>query len=250
MTSCASTARPTPLDFGTSESELREDRGVGFFDGFKRIKDPVRGTAQVVSTTRAPEAATSGNCRLHLVVSVPGYQAFTVDDSYIIKVKKWPSPGDSLPIEASQSEPRKFRILWDEVQSWEVEAAARAQQMAQMMNQPQAPGAPGVPGVAGQPVVMVNGRPATPQELQQYEAMTGMDLDGDGRIAGGAAAPPGGIQAMVAGAMAAQPGQPVDQPGTADDRVAALERLAALKASGALTEAEFEAEKARILQAP
>jgi hypothetical protein len=32
--------------------------------------------------------------------------------------------------------------------------------------------------------------------------------------------------------------------------VAALERLAALKASGALTDAEFEAEKARILQAP
>jgi hypothetical protein len=192
---------------------------------------------------------------MHLVVTVPGYQAFTVDDSYIVKVKKWPSPGDSLPIEASQSEPRKFKILWDEVQSWEVEAAARAQQMAQMMNQPPgAPGAPGVPGtVPGQPLVMVNGRPATPEELQQYETMTGMDLDGDGRIAGGAPAPPGGIQAMVAGAMAgqaAQPAPPGDQPGTADDRVAALERLAALKASGALTDAEFEAEKARILQAP
>jgi hypothetical protein len=140
---------------------------MGFFDGFKRIKDPVRGTAQVVSTTRPPESATSGNCRMHLVVTVPGYQAFTVDDSYIVKVKKWPSPGDSLPIEASQSEPRKFKILWDEVQSWEVEAAARAQQMAQMMNQPPgAPGAPGVPGtVPGQPLVMVNGSPATPEEL-------------------------------------------------------------------------------------
>jgi hypothetical protein len=46
---------------------------------------------------------------------------------------------------------------------------------------------------------------------------------------------------MIAGAM----GQLGQQPG--DDRVAALERLAALKASGALTEAEFAAEKARIL---
>jgi hypothetical protein len=221
---------------------------MGFFDGFKRIKDPVRGTAQVASVTQAPHQATSGNCRMHLVVTVPGYQAFTVDDSYIVKVKKWPSPGEVLPIEASQSEPRKFKILWDEVQSWEVEAAARAQQMAQMMNQPQAPGSVGVPGaVAGQPVVMVNGRPATPAELQQYESMTGMDLDGDGRIAGGAAAPPGGLQAMIAGAVASQPG---DQPGVADDRVAALERLAALKASGALTDAEFDAEKARILQSP
>lgn len=228
---------------------------MGWFDRFARIKDPVRGTAQVASVTQAPHQATSGTCRMHLVVSVPGYQAFTVDDSYIVKVTKWPSPGDSLPVEASQSEPRKFKILWDEVQSWEVEAAARAQQMAQMMNQPGAAGAAGpvgLPGaVAGQPVVMVDGRPATPEELQQYEGMTGMDLDGDGRIAGGAAAPPGGIQAMVAGALAGQAaGTPGDQPGTADDRVAALERLAALKASGALTDAEFEAEKARILQSP
>jgi hypothetical protein len=38
-----------------------------------------------------------------------------------------------------------------------------------------------------------------------------------------------------------------DQPGRADDRVAALERLAALKASGTITEAEFQSEKARIL---
>jgi hypothetical protein len=230
---------------------------MGWFDRFKRIKDPVRGAAQVVSVTHPPDSATSGTCRMHLVVTVPGYQAFTVDDSYIVKVKKWPSPGETLPIEASQSSPRDFRILWDEVDSWEVDAAARAAQLAQMMNQPQQPGAVGppmVPGaVAGQPVVMVDGRPATPGELQQYETMTGMDLDGDGRIAGGAAAPPGGIAAMVAGAMAgqvAQPATPGDQPGAADDRVAALERLAALKASGALTEAEFEAEKARILQAP
>lgn len=49
---------------------------------------------------------------------------------------------------------------------------------------------------------------------------------------------------------AAQPGHPAwpaDQPGAADDRVSAIERLVALKASGALTEAEFETEKARIL---
>ena len=39
-------------------------------------------------------------------------------------------------------------------------------------------------------MVMINGRQATPEELKQYEAMTGMDLDGDGKIAGGAAAPP------------------------------------------------------------
>ena len=102
-------------------------------------------------------------------------------------------------------------------------------------------------------MVMINGRPATPEELKQYEVMTGMDLDGDGRIAGGAAAPGGGLQGhdreRDGRDAARQPpeGAPADRPSTADDRVAALERLAALKASGVITEAEFETEKARIL---
>jgi hypothetical protein len=210
---------------------------VGWFDGFKRIKDPVRGSAQIVSTTRAPHNATSGNCRMHLVVSVPGHQAFAIDDEFIVRVKKWPSPGQTLPIVASQSDPTRFKILWDELPSWESQASAQAAQLAAAMNQQEPPptgdGQPTYqpynpqPG-PGSPTVMINGRPASPEEVQQAEAMTGLDLDGDGRIAGGA---PAGT----------------DRPGTVDDRVAALERLAALKDGGVLTDAEFEAEKARIL---
>jgi chromate transport protein ChrA len=205
------------------------------------------------SRPRAPHAATSGTYRMHLVITVPGHPSFAVDDQFIVKVKKWPSPGQSVPVEASQSDPTRFKILWDEIPDWDVGAAAQAQQLASAMNQQPAPPPEGHSPTwqAGTPMVMINGRPATPEELKQYEAMTGMDLDGDGRIAGGAAAPGGGLQGLIAGAMAAaQPGQragPADQPGAADDRVSAIERLVALKASGALTEAEFEAEKARIL---
>ena len=217
---------------------------MGWFDGVKRLKDPVRGTAQIVSTTRPPHAATSGNCRMHLVVTVPGHASFAIDDEFIVKVKKWPSPGHTLPVEASQSDPTKFKILWDEIPDWDVGAAAQAQQLAAAMNQQPPPDRPEgqqpPPGRVSSSTVMINGRPATPEELQQYEAMTGLDLDGDGRIAGGAAAPSGGLQGLIAGALA-------DQPGRADDRVAALERLAALKASGTITEAEFQTEKARIL---
>jgi hypothetical protein len=227
---------------------------MGLLDGLKRIKDPVRGSAQIVSMTQAPDNASSGNCRMQLVVSVPGHPSFAIDDQYIVKVKKWPSPGQTLPIEASQSDPAKFKILWDEIVPWDQRGAAQAQQIAEAMNQQQAPPPPGgVPPVGGvsSAMVMINGQPATPEQLSQYEAMTGMDLDGDGKIAGGAPAPPGGgLQGMIAGAMAAaQQGMPgvTDQPGKADDRVAALERLAALKASGALTDAEFETEKQRIL---
>ena len=226
---------------------------MGWFDGMKRIKDPVRGSAQIVTMTQAPDNATSANCRMQLVVSVPGHASYAVDDEYLIKVRKWPSPGQTLPIEASQSDPTKFKILWDEIQSWEIQGAAQAEQLAAAMNQQPPPVPPeGQPptGQGSSAMVMINGRPATPEELKQYEALTGMDLDGDGKIAGGAPAQGGGLQGMIAGAMAAaQQGMPPgpDQPGKADDRVAALERLAALKASGALTDAEFETEKQRIL---
>ncbi|HWM75640.1 MAG TPA: SHOCT domain-containing protein [Nocardioides sp.] len=225
---------------------------MGWFDGMKRIKDPVRGSVQIVTMTQAPDNATSANCRMQLVVSVPGHASYAIDDEYLIKVKKWPSPGQTLPIEASQSDPTKFKILWDEIQSWEVQGAAQAEQLAAAMNQ-QPPVSPeGQPplGQGSSAMVMINGRPATPEELRQYEVMTGMDLDGDGKIAGGAPAQGGGLQGMIAGAMAAaQQGTPPgpDRPGKVDDRVAALERLAALKASGALTDAEFETEKQRIL---
>lgn len=231
---------------------------MGWFDGFKRIKDPVRGSAQIVSSTRAPHNATSGNCRMHLVVTVPGHQAFAIDDEFIVKVKKWPSPGQTLPIVASQSDPTRFKILWDEIANWDDQASAQAAQLAAAMNQQPPPPSdqqypqyqPGQPGQPGTPMVMINGRPATPEELQQYEAMTGMDLDGDGKIAGGAPAPADGLQGLIASAMGGMQPPPLDstnQPGAADDRVAALERLAALKDSGVITEAEFEAEKARIL---
>ena len=225
---------------------------MGWFDGFKRIKDPVRGSAQIVTMTAAPDHASSANCRMQLVVSVPGHASFAIDDEYLIKVKKWPSPGQTLPIEASASDPTKFKILWDEIQSWDVRGAAQAQQLAAAMNQqpPPRPARGSAVHGAGRPDGDDQRSAGDPEELKQYEVMTGMDLDGDGKIAGGAAAPGGGLQGMIAGAMAAaQQGMPAspDQPGKADDRVAALERLAALKASGALTDAEFEAEKQRIL---
>jgi hypothetical protein len=80
------------------------------------------------------------------------------------------------------------------------------------------------------------------EAVQDIERAMNMDLDGDGKIAGGAAAPPGATpmgmwtSAMHAGAAAPAP-----------DVVSQLERLAALKQSGALTEAEFAAEKAKLI---
>jgi hypothetical protein len=73
----------------------------------------------------------------------------------------------------------------------------------------------------GAPVTIVGGTAADiPPEMRAgLEQMLGVDIDGDGRIGGGSG-----------------------------DRLAQLERLAHLHATGALTTAEFEAEKRRILR--
>lgn len=216
---------------------------MGLFDRFRRIKDPVRATARVVSATAAPEKATAGACRMNLVVSLPGHPAFTVDDKYVVPVAKWPAPGTLLPIEASQARPTRFKILWDEVTPWAERAAAQAQAMVDQINRA-APAAPHSPHTT----VVVNGRAATPEEIQSLESSVGMDLDGDGRVADSAAAATDGLGSLISQAMAvAGASMPNPAGGDPTDRITALERLTALRDSGALTQAEFDAEKARLL---
>jgi hypothetical protein len=87
--------------------------------------------------------------------------------------------------------------------------------------------------VSSSVTVQANGRVLQGAEAEQMlramESATGMDLDGDGRIAGEPAPP--------------QAGPPPPAPDTTSE----LERLAALHASGALSDEEFAAAKARIL---
>jgi hypothetical protein len=70
----------------------------------------------------------------------------------------------------------------------------------------------------------LRGSPERDQVVAAIEAATGTDIDGDGRI---------GDSSAVSGAD--------------DARLSKLERLAALRDSGALSATEFEAEKARVL---
>jgi hypothetical protein len=76
--------------------------------------------------------------------------------------------------------------------------------------------------------------------MENIERATNMDLDGDGKI-GGVATP--GAQTPFSAAF----GSPA--PTAPADVVSQLERLAKLRESGALTEAEFAAQKAKLLGA-
>jgi hypothetical protein len=177
------------------------------------MKDPVDGTAQVVGSTQPPENATSGNVNLNLVVQADGVPATAVELDCLAPTSKWPYPGETLPVTVDRDDPTKVKIRWDDVPKAGDVAEQQAQALAAQMNA----------GGAGQAIPGGGDVNQIVQALQQ--AMPGAQID----VQGGGAS----------GAPAAGSGE--------DERVAQLERLAKLKESGALTEQEFEREKARIL---
>ena len=172
-------------------------------DSFKamRMKDPVDGTAQVVGSTQPPDNATSSNVNLTVVVQAEGVPATSVEFSCIAPTKKWPFPGETLPVTVDRADPERIKVRWDDVPESGDVSKAQADALAAQMNQ----------GGGGQGQVVSGDVADMVKALQQQY--------------GAGAAP--------------------DQGG--DDRVAQLERLTKLKESGALSDAEFEKEKARIL---
>jgi hypothetical protein len=172
------------------------------------MKDPVDGTAQVVGASMPPDSGTSSNISMTLVVQAEGVPATSIEHSCLAPMKKWPSPGETLPVTFDRADPERLKVRWDDVLEGGDVAKAQADALAAQLNQ--------AGGAGGNVEDIV-------AALQQ--AMPGSQVN----VAGaGAAAAAGGA------APAADP-------------VAQLERLAKLKESGALTEAEFEREKARIL---
>ncbi len=182
-----------------------------------RMKDPVDGTAQVVGSSGPPDSGTSSNVNLTLVVQAEGVPATSVEHSCLAPMKKWPSPGETLPVTFDRSDPDRLKIRWDDIPDSSDVALQQAQALAAQMNQG---------GGAGQ---VVTGQSGDVSEIVAalQQAMPGAQIQVDG--AGAAPAAGGGAS------------------GGQDDKVTQLERLARLKDSGALTEAEFEREKARIL---
>ncbi len=184
-----------------------------------RIKDPVEGTAQVVGSTQPPDGATSANVNLTLVVQAEGIAATSVEHSCFAPTKKWPFPGETLPVTLSRSDPTRLKVRWDDVPESGDVSKQQADMLAQQLNQ-----GGGVPGVTGPGAADVAG---IVDALQ--DSMPGAQINVQG--------------ADVIGSEEAQGAAPAG----GDDRVAKLERLAKLKESGALSESEFEAEKTRIL---
>lgn len=214
---------------------------MGLFS--RGMKDPVRGSAQVVSSSAPPHNATHANCKMTIVVQAPGVEPFTKKvHELIVSTAKWPYPGETLPVTVDRAKPDRVKIEWDDVATGEEVAAQQAEAMvARLRGGEGAAGDAGAEGIVGQiqqlflgaRVVVGNVPGAGPAggEIGLAEQALGVDLDGDGRVG-----------PAPEGAAAAE--EPDADPG---DRIAQLERLARLRDAGALTEDEFVAEKQRVL---
>ena len=99
----------------------------------KRMSQPVRGAAQVVSATMPAADSTSSNCRMSLVVSAEGLAPTPVEHTAMASVKRWPSPGMTLPVTVDLADPTRLKIHWDDIQTNRQSAMQQAEQMAEMM---------------------------------------------------------------------------------------------------------------------
>ena len=198
---------------------------MGLLDGLMggRMKDPVRGMAQVVSCSAWTEGIMQ-NCHMNLIVHADGVPATAVELNKLVHNQKWPSPGMTLPVTVDRANPQKVKVEWDELQDSRDRTRQSAQDMAAAMRGEQ-PAA----GLGGAQVINLSGQDLSdlPEEKKQKLRMLGIPVP----ESPDAPAPP-----------AAADGDAVD------DRLEQLERLAKLKDQGVLTEAEFEAQKKQILE--
>lgn len=186
---------------------------------FRRIKDPVEGTAQVVSCSAYSGEGVWQNTRLTLVVQALGVEPFTVEKHCLAPASRWPHPGTQLPVVFDREHTDRLDIKWDAVPTGQERAREQAEALrSALAGQPQAQ------TTTHTQVIDLTGDPqARGAILGAVEAMTGQDLDGDGRVGPAASAAP------------------------QEDPTSELERLAKLHAGGALTDEEFAEAKRRVL---
>lgn len=206
---------------------------------FGRMKDPVDGTATLVGYSEQHEQK-GANVVLsaQVIVEAEGLASTTVDAKPEVPQSWMPvKTGTVWPVQVDRANPSRLKFLWDRVQPPAGATPAAAPIVTKTVTK----------FSMGTPSIQVLGGSLAPQQYKQAidmaEQATGMDLDGDGKVAGGA--PPAGGSPLAAWFPPQAPQPPA--PAAPDDPVDKLERLAKLLDAGDLTREEFEAQKQKIL---
>ena len=83
----------------------------------KRLTDPVAGTYRLTSCSSNSGGAAYENCRMHGVVVGPGVGPIAVEHYCTAPTKRWPQPGDTVPVTVDRADPTRLRIDWDQLPS-------------------------------------------------------------------------------------------------------------------------------------
>jgi hypothetical protein len=185
----------------------------------KVLKKGRPGRATIVEMGALDRGGTSFNLPMTLQVFVEGITPYEVEDQWMVKAKDTVALDGSIPIKVDPDNHEKVAIDWETLRAeYEQEVTARREALA-------AGGPAGATVTMGTPTVIdANGDPQVMEQVSQMLGQMGITVDGQ----------PTGFASDGAGS-------------DADDEISQLERLSALRSSGALTDEEFEEQKRRIL---
>jgi hypothetical protein len=182
----------------------------------KVLRNGVPGRATIVEQGALDRGGTSFNLPMTLQVHVDGMTPYEVEDQWMVKAKDTVGLSGWIPVRVDRERPERVAIDWEGVRAnYEQSKAARRDALAARVG-------PGVSGLDAD----------TSEQVQQALGAMGINLDLSNATV--TSYPP---QEFTVGAFG----------GGEDDTIGKLERLAALRASGALTDAEFEEQKRRLL---
>jgi hypothetical protein len=108
-----------------------------------RLTDPVPGHYRLTACSAGSNGAVYSNCRMEGVVSADGIAPTAVEHYCTAPTKKWPYPGQELPVLVDRADPRRLRIEWDDVSTGRQRGRQAAQAQAEWMAAAAAGGAPG-----------------------------------------------------------------------------------------------------------
>jgi hypothetical protein len=227
------------------------------FDKFKNfwnvdIKNGVEGKAFVQSASMPTESATATNVTMWLDVYVDGWAPYRVHHNCVVKMSKHPSPGDTLPVVVDRENKERIDIQWDQVKTVdEIMSESSHGELSggmTIVGQPQVIDLRGA-GLSGDLNERIQQAMQIAQQTMQQAQEGGMPAVTPPPEPGAPAPPPDAPAAPQPAAPT--PAQPAPSAGgetnMVQERLAQLERLASLRDSGALSDEEFEMEKAKVL---
>jgi hypothetical protein len=211
----------------------------------KVLKKGMPGVATIVEIGVMDRGATSFNLPMTLQVHVEGITPYEVEGQWMVKAKDAGALSGSIPVKVDREDHEKVAIDWDGVRAQYAQAkTARQEALAGGggMGAGATQGATPTIDMRNDPelrekIEKVLGRKLTPGTSEQVA-----ENDPELQMRIMQVVQEHAAQKAVGAAPAAGAAG-----GGGDDTVGKLERLAALKSSGAITEAEFEREKQKLL---